>query len=139
MSILVINAGSSSVKFALFGFEDLQCAARGLLDWAGEAQCATVSITPREEFCMHARPLSLIAKVAIHYNTPLEIEIEGKSCNAGSIMQMILIAGDNPRPSEILFRGEERALNDVKDLFALGFLDQIACEEVPHHLQYLFK
>ena len=99
----------------------------------------TVSITPREEFCMHARPLSLIARVAIHYNTPLEIEIEGKSCNAGSIMQMILIAGDNPRPREILFRGEERALKDVKDLFALGFLDQIACEEVPHHLQYLFK
>ena len=48
MSILVINAGSSSVKFALFGFEGLQCAARGLLDWAGEAQRATVTITPQD-------------------------------------------------------------------------------------------
>ncbi len=35
MSILVINAGSSSVKFALFEFDSLDLYARGLLDWAG--------------------------------------------------------------------------------------------------------
>ncbi len=53
MSILVINAGSSSVKFALFRFEDLQPRARGLLDWAGEASQATVSLTPAD-----AEPIS---------------------------------------------------------------------------------
>jgi len=46
MSILVINAGSSSVKFGLFGFDDLEPIARGLLDWAGEARRATITLRP---------------------------------------------------------------------------------------------
>ncbi|OHB70938.1 MAG: hypothetical protein A2V70_19600 [Planctomycetes bacterium RBG_13_63_9] len=35
MSILVINAGSSTVKFAQFRFDSLEPIAQGLLDWAG--------------------------------------------------------------------------------------------------------
>jgi acetate kinase len=48
MSILVINAGSSSVKFALFGFDDLQPVARGLLDWAGNSRHASITLQPAE-------------------------------------------------------------------------------------------
>ncbi|MCX7427812.1 MAG: acetate kinase [Planctomycetia bacterium] len=44
MSILVINAGSSSVKFGLFDEETLAPVARGLLDWAGEARRATITL-----------------------------------------------------------------------------------------------
>jgi acetate kinase len=44
MSILVINAGSSSVKFGLFDEETLEPVARGLLDWAGEARRATITL-----------------------------------------------------------------------------------------------
>ncbi len=58
MSILVINAGSSSVKFALFCFEDLQPRARGLLDWAGEASQATVSLTPADTESITRAPIS---------------------------------------------------------------------------------
>jgi acetate kinase len=46
MSILVINAGSSSVKFALFDFDSLEPTAQGLLDWAGDACRATITLTP---------------------------------------------------------------------------------------------
>ncbi|MEE8450639.1 MAG: acetate kinase [Thermoguttaceae bacterium] len=46
MSILVINAGSSSVKFGLFRFDTLEPVARGLLDWAGQTQRATVTLLP---------------------------------------------------------------------------------------------
>jgi acetate kinase len=46
LSILVINAGSSSVKFGLFDFESLDPLARGLLDWAGADRRATVTLTP---------------------------------------------------------------------------------------------
>lgn len=46
MSILIINAGSSSVKFGLFGFDDLEPIARGLLDWAGAAHRATITLRP---------------------------------------------------------------------------------------------
>jgi len=58
MSILVINAGSSSVKFALFDFDSLEPFARGLLDWAGSKQEATVTLSPnhgepvRRELCV---------------------------------------------------------------------------------------
>lgn len=44
MSILVINAGSSSVKFALFDEELLEPTVRGLLDWAGQARRATITL-----------------------------------------------------------------------------------------------
>lgn len=47
MSILVINAGSSSVKFALFALDSLDLLARGLLDWAGNEHQA--------EFTLHCR------------------------------------------------------------------------------------
>ena len=47
MSILVINAGSSSVKFGLFDFDNLEPVARGLLDWAGQKQHATMTLQPQ--------------------------------------------------------------------------------------------
>lgn len=47
MSILVVNAGSSSVKFALFDFDTLAPAARGILDWAGRTGKATITLQPQ--------------------------------------------------------------------------------------------
>ena len=40
MSILVVNAGSSTVKFGLFDFETLEPAGRAMLDWAGSSHRA---------------------------------------------------------------------------------------------------
>ncbi len=48
MNILVINAGSSSVKFGLFDFDTLEPVARGLLDWAGQSHRATITLSPQE-------------------------------------------------------------------------------------------
>ena len=48
MSILVINAGSGTVKFGLFTFDTLEPLARGLLDWAGAARRATLTLTPQD-------------------------------------------------------------------------------------------
>jgi acetate kinase len=48
MEILVINAGSSSVKFSLFDFESLRPIARGLLDWAGDARRAMFAVSPED-------------------------------------------------------------------------------------------
>mgnify|MGYP000004234661 CR=1 FL=1 len=49
MSILVINAGSSSVKFGLFDFDTLAPVARAILDWAGGSHRAVLTITPSGE------------------------------------------------------------------------------------------
>ncbi|MFV1967206.1 MAG: acetate/propionate family kinase [Pirellulaceae bacterium] len=46
MQILVVNAGSSSMKFGLYDFDSLEPVARGLLDWRGESHRATITITP---------------------------------------------------------------------------------------------
>ncbi len=52
MSILVLNAGSSSVKFGVFDFDTLEPTARGILDWAGAARRATITLKPP-----HGEPL----------------------------------------------------------------------------------
>jgi acetate kinase len=44
MTVLVINAGSSSVKFGLFGFNTLEPLARGMIDWAGHERQATITV-----------------------------------------------------------------------------------------------
>ena len=46
MSILVVNAGSSSIKFGLFEFETLTCSIRGLLEWGDAVSEATLTLTP---------------------------------------------------------------------------------------------
>ncbi len=46
MSILVVNAGSSSVKFALFRFETLEPKARGLLDLGTGEGAASLTLQP---------------------------------------------------------------------------------------------
>ncbi len=48
MNILVINAGSSSVKFGLFRWADLQPFVRGTLDWGGTDRQAVVTLKPAD-------------------------------------------------------------------------------------------
>ncbi|MFH2002227.1 MAG: HPr family phosphocarrier protein [Planctomycetota bacterium] len=96
-----------------------------------------LEIKTEEGFPIHARPLSLIAKIALRYNTPLEIEIDGNRCNAASIMQMILLAGKSPNPKLIRFRGEDRVLKDVSDLFYSVLLKDKDLQDAPPHLKYL--
>ena len=45
MSVLVINAGSSSVKFAMFGLDDLSQTSEGLLTWSGTPKRAEITFT----------------------------------------------------------------------------------------------
>jgi acetate kinase len=58
LSILVINAGSGTVKFALFDFDRLQPVARGLLDWGGGQRRATVTLQPH-----HGQPIRQVLDV----------------------------------------------------------------------------
>lgn len=48
MSILVVNAGSSSIKLALFDFESLGSHVRGLLEWGSTESEATLELTSLE-------------------------------------------------------------------------------------------
>jgi len=55
MSILVINAGSSSLKFGLFDAEARQTLATGLIDWRADPRQADLVIYPNEGAPLHAR------------------------------------------------------------------------------------
>ncbi|MAD79644.1 MAG: acetate kinase [Planctomycetaceae bacterium] len=65
-SILVVNAGSSSVKFAIFDFATLQPTATALLDWRGNSRQAslTLSVPDRESACHHLDVLDYRSGVA---------------------------------------------------------------------------
>ncbi|NUQ62536.1 MAG: acetate kinase [Pirellulales bacterium] len=64
--ILVINAGSSSVKFGVYEFDSLEPLGHGLLDWAGSTRPGRASLTLRP----HGRP-------------PLEAELEAPDYRSG--------------------------------------------------------
>jgi acetate kinase len=54
VSILVVNAGSSSVKFALFRFDRLEPIATALLDWHGHSHKASLTLSrPTQETESH--------------------------------------------------------------------------------------
>jgi acetate kinase len=55
MSILVINAGSSSLKFGLFDDEVRQTLATGLIDWRVDPRQAALVIHPTEGAAIHER------------------------------------------------------------------------------------
>jgi acetate kinase len=55
MSILVINAGSSSLKFGLFDAEAQQTLATGLIDWRAEPGQAELVIKPSGGASIHSR------------------------------------------------------------------------------------
>lgn len=55
MSILVINAGSSSLKFGLFDAEARQTLATGLIDWRADPRQADLVIRPSEGEAIRSR------------------------------------------------------------------------------------
>ena len=55
MSILVVNAGSSSVKFGLFDFDTLRPTWRGMLDRSAHTEHATLTLQPERGEPVHAQ------------------------------------------------------------------------------------
>lgn len=87
--------------------------------------------------CMlHARPASLIARVAQHHGTDVKMVVSGESCSANSIMQVIMLAGQNPKAREVGFSGDERPIADLEALFAAG-LGEDGEGSFPEELSYL--
>lgn len=85
---------------------------------------------------LHARPISLIVSVVNHHGTPVEMEIAGKKASAASIMQLLMLAGANPDARRVRFTGDEEALRDLRDLFAIG-LGEGGLDALPPRLEYL--
>lgn len=77
VAILVLNAGSSTVKVALFAFETLEVLMRGVLDWAGKTGQATIRLdisgqaTLRQELEVPSyREAVFVALRLLHHSFP---------------------------------------------------------------------
>ena len=69
---------------------------------------------------LHARPVSLIARVVDHYGTPVQMSIGETTCYAGSILQVLMAAGQNPTARQVTFKGDKKPLEDLCALFEHG-------------------
>jgi phosphotransferase system HPr (HPr) family protein len=85
---------------------------------------------------LHARPAALIVQVVAHFGTPVEMEVAGKRCNAGSILEVLVAVGSHPEARQFVFRGDENPLRDIGLLFEHE-LGENGLEGLPDELSYL--
>ncbi len=85
---------------------------------------------------LHARPASLIARIVAHHGMPVTISMNGDSCYAGSIMQVILLAGRHLDARSVGFRGDQTTVQHLELLFEHGLGEQ-GLDTFPDELHYL--
>lgn len=95
-----------------------------------------IRVSLPDEVKMHARPASLIVGVVNHYGTPVELEVGGDTCNAASILELLVCVGGHPDAREFVFRGDENPLRDIGRLFEAS-VGEKGLEQLPDALGYL--
>jgi phosphotransferase system HPr (HPr) family protein len=89
-----------------------------------------------DELKLHARPAALIVGIVNRYGTPVELEVDGQRCNAGSILEVLVAVGSHPEARKYVFRGDENPLRDIGLLFEHG-LGERGLGDLPPELHYL--
>lgn len=84
----------------------------------------------------HARPASLVVAIVNHHGTPVEMEVDGRSCNAGSILELMVTVGSYPEQRAYTLRGDKRPLADLVLLFE-NDLGEHGIANLPEQLAYL--
>jgi len=90
------------------------------------------------DIVLHARPATLIVKIVNQYGTPVTMTIGGETCDAGSMIRVMMTLGNNPGVRVIRFKGDERPVEDIKLLFDHR-LGEDGLERLPERLDYLKK
>lgn len=85
---------------------------------------------------LHARPCALIAGIVNRYATPVELRIEGHTCNAASILELMIAVGSHAEARRFVFRGDVNPLRDLRTLFDAG-LGERGVDTLPESLAYL--
>lgn len=98
----------------------------------------TIDLTVEDGVTLHARPASLIVGIVHRYGTPVEMEVAGENCNAGSMLEMMVAIGSNPQEKKFTFRGDIHPLQDIRRLFDAGLGEQ-GLDALPVELEYLRK
>lgn len=96
----------------------------------------TMEVSLRDDLVLHARPAALIVGIVNHFGTPVELIVEGKTCNAASIIDMMVTVGSNPESRRYVFRGDENPLRHIALLFRAN-LGEDGLDKLPADLAYL--
>jgi len=89
-----------------------------------------------DHLALHARPAALIVGIVNHHSTPVEMEVGGRRCNAGSILELLVAVGSQPHQKRFVFRGDERPVRDIARLFSAE-LGEKGLDLLPAELAYL--
>jgi phosphotransferase system HPr-like phosphotransfer protein len=89
-----------------------------------------------DDLTLHARPAALIVGIVNRYGTPVEMEAEGKKCNAASILDLMVTVGSRPDVRRFIFRGDVNPLRDIQLLFQSG-IGESGVDGLPPGLSYL--
>jgi phosphotransferase system HPr (HPr) family protein len=95
-----------------------------------------LEVTLGDDVSLHARPAALIVGIVNRYGTPVEMEVEGRKCNAASILDLMVAVGSHPHARRFRFRGDEKPLRDIEILFRSG-LGEKGIDRLPTDLGYL--
>ena len=95
-----------------------------------------LAVVIADDLVVHARPAALIVAIVNRYGTPVELEIEGAVCNAGSILELMVAVGSHPDAKRFVFRGDEHPLQDIRILFE-SRLGEDGLDALPAALGYL--
>lgn len=96
----------------------------------------TIALELPKDVVIHARPASLIVGIVQHHGMPVEMEIEGSRCNAGSILEVLLAVGSHAGARRFVFHGDAKPLADIQMLFH-HTLGEDGIESLPEGLAYL--
>jgi hypothetical protein len=89
-----------------------------------------------DDLTLHARPAALIVGIVNRYGTPVEMEVDGKKCNAASILDLMVTVGSRPDVRRFIFRGDVNPLRDIQLLFKCG-VGEKGVNGLPAALSYL--
>lgn len=82
-------------------------------------------VTVKNESGLHARPASVLVKVASGYKSEFTIRMYGYNVNGKSILGVMTLAAECGAEMELIFEGpdEDEAIERIVQLFENKFLD----------------
>ena len=127
-----------SVRFGVANtaacFREAISTARAVLERYTRTRDAVLDLPPGKK--LHLRPAGLIVRVVQHHGLPVRMRMGDEDVDARELMDVILLAASHPTATKVAFRGDERPLADLQELFKHR-LGEEGLEALPPSLAYL--
>jgi phosphotransferase system HPr (HPr) family protein len=115
-------------------FLEARRSAEALLQRYARTREATLPLPPGRK--LHLRPAGLIVRVVQHHGMPVTMRMGDQEVDARQLMDVILLAASHPDATHVGFRGDDRPLRDLQDLFEHR-LGEDGLDGMPASLAYL--